>query len=128
MRASWNTTTLDRRVRMNLRAAASLARAWPEKGTAFFSFAFVTFLAADGGGYWPTAWGWSALALAFPAFLTALFLWLLLSSVWASSATNPILESERALVYVAGASAALIIVRPSSSSAFLGGKCISRPH
>ena len=105
---------------------------------------FVTILAlgANSAGYWPTAWGWASLALLFVvgfavvlrgdirvsrpglvvmAGLLALLAWTLLSSTWASSATQPVLSGERLLVYVAGIGAVLVVVRAQSYRHLLAG-------
>ena len=84
---------------------------WPVAGVAV---AFAAALAFDDGGYFPPAWGWSALALFWIAGL-ALFLrdrfslgrlelamlgsfaafvaWVALSSAWSSSMERSILEA-----------------------------------
>ncbi|HKD32859.1 MAG TPA: O-antigen ligase family protein [Gaiellaceae bacterium] len=93
----------------------------------------VAALAADGGGYDPTTWGWSALALlivavgclivgsrrlaplewAFPAALAALGGWVWLSLAWSSDFAQTVEEGERMLVYVAGAGGLLLLGRRS---------------
>lgn len=103
---------------------------------------FLTCLAAASGGYFPTAWGWSALFLLWIAALalvvspsvafarrdlvaigglTAFAGWTCLSSLWASGAARPVLESERALVYAAALAALLLVARPASLRPLLGG-------
>jgi O-antigen ligase len=105
-------------------------------------FAFVVSLGANDGGYWPTSWGWAALvllticALALVARMTvrlgaleaaaliallALTAWGLVSALWNSSATQPLLQSQRTLVYAAGVFAALLLVRSRSYRFLLGG-------
>jgi tetratricopeptide (TPR) repeat protein len=99
-------------------------------------------LAAGDGGYWPTAWGWAALALfwvaaaglvlrpdirmrrmeaGFVAMFVALFGWILASISWSASPTRTILEAERILLYIAGCLAAVVVVRSRSYRALLGG-------
>lgn len=95
------------------------------------------------GGYFPTAWGWSALALAWIAglallltsrptlggrlelaFLASLLLciaWMALSIVWSSDAEQSVLEVQRAIVYVAAVLAGLLVVREVSVPHLLGG-------
>src|SRR5918912_3213050 len=90
--------------------ARILAIEWPVAGVAA---AFAVALAFDDGGYFPPAWGWSALALFWVAGL-ALFLrdrfslgplelatlgsfacfvaWVALSSTWSSSTERSVLE------------------------------------
>src|SRR6185436_8546552 len=88
-------------------------------------------LAAVNGGFFPTSWGWAALSLlllavgallvrntvaldrwqvAFLALLGALVAWTALSALWAPAAATPLLETERACVYL-GAVALLFLLR-----------------
>lgn len=99
-------------------------------------------LAAAGGGYFETSWGWSALFLlwgaalalvlgrelsvtraqvAVFAALAGLLLWTLASIAWAPSAGAPVREAERLLVYVSAALAVPLIVRRGAAAALLGG-------
>jgi hypothetical protein len=99
-------------------------------------------LAASHGGYFPTSWGWSALALFWVAAMallvrrrivvshaevalllatTALVSWIALSIVWSSARVESVQELERALVYVAGVLALLVVVRRRSVSSLLAG-------
>ena len=92
-------------------------------------------LAFAGGGYFPTAWGWSALALLWLvgyvlvtrsrfcvagaeavmlAGLAALVLWIGLSAAWSPSISRSIVELERALVYLAAVAALLLLARRRS--------------
>src|SRR5437763_12875017 len=96
---------------------ASLEKWWP------FAFVLcaVALTAAVNGGYFPTEWGWPALVFVLVAVLAVLVrerfalgrlellavgalaafaLWTLLSVLWSSSATEPLLSFERVLVYV----------------------------
>jgi len=93
----------------------------------------VAALAADGGGYDPTTWGWSAVALllvaagcllvgsrrlaplewAFPAALAALGGWVWLSLAWSSDFAQTVEEGQRMLLYVAGAAGLLLLGRRS---------------
>jgi O-antigen ligase len=102
----------------------------------------VVLLGADSGGYWPTAWGWTSLALLFvaaavllvradvrlggiealyPLGLFGLTVWGVLSAVWSASATQPLLQSQRTLTYAAAALAGLLVVRRATYRAMLGG-------
>jgi tetratricopeptide (TPR) repeat protein len=98
--------------------------------------------AAVDGGYFPVAWGWSALALlltvaamlivadridfarldvAFLIGLSGLVLWVALSSLWSQSTPRTLLEVERGVVYVAGAAALLLLARRCASAWIAGG-------
>jgi hypothetical protein len=120
-----------------LRAAAS-----PHAVAAVFGFLVVALLGASDGGYWPTAWSWTALALSWVAILalifrdqiriglaerafvllfTALLAWILISLSWTSSFGRTVLEAERTLAYVIAIFAALLLVRARAYHALLGG-------
>jgi O-antigen ligase len=87
-------------------------------------------LAASNGGFFPTSWGWAALSLllvfcvalvvrqrlvvtaaesAFLALATALAAWTAFSAVWSPASGAPLLEADRALVYVATIAAVLAV-------------------
>jgi hypothetical protein len=106
------------------------------------SFSVVLVLAANSGGYWPTTWGWGTLVLslvgglalvlrdeihlsvlekAAALALLAFTAWGALSMLWAPSATQPLLQTQRMLVYVAGVFAALLFTRTGSYRALLAG-------
>ena len=107
------------------------------------AFLLVVLIANAHGGYFPTAWGWSALALAWIAglallltsratlggrlelaFLTSLLLliaWTALSIAWSSDVEGSVLDVQRGLVYLAAALAALLVVREVSVPHLLGG-------
>jgi hypothetical protein len=106
------------------------------------AFTTVLILGADSGGYWPTAWGWGALLLlvicavtlvargdvrlgareaAMPIALLALLGWGLVSALWNTSATQPLLQSQRTVLYAAAVLAVLLLVRAASYRALLGG-------
>jgi O-antigen ligase len=98
-------------------------------------------VAADRGGYWPTSWGWTTLALcsvalvalalggerpsrlelAWAAGLVAVCAWTALSMIWTTSRTQTGLEVERTLVYVSLALATLAVVRRAAVAAVLRG-------
>lgn len=88
--------------------------------------------AAASGGYFPRAWGWSAVALSLAVVgallvgdrfevtrlelvivgsLGAFAAWAGLSSAWSASASRSIFELQRDLVYVAAAAAFLLLTR-----------------
>ena len=121
----------------------------PEASTrvvpALLGFVTIGGLAANNGGYFPTAWGWSALALfsvalvalvvastvslgllelLFLAGLIAFAGWIAMSVVW-SGTPNTVLEVERALVYLAGTLAALFVVRRRAVPQLLGGVLVA---
>jgi O-antigen ligase len=101
----------------------------------------ITPLAAANGGYWPTAWSWSSLALLWiaglalvlrvPALgrleiatlgaLLGLVAWIAASTMWSSNVGQTVSEVQRALVYVAGLAAALLVLRGFSYKAVLAG-------
>ncbi len=104
--------------------------------------ALVAGFAAAGGGYFPTAWGWSALALLWVAALalmlapaieltrlelgtlagwTALAAWTWLSSAWSKDVNQSVLEGERLLVFVAGVGALVLVARRISAATVGGG-------
>ena len=99
-------------------------------------------VAVDNGGFDSVAWGWASLALLFAAIvslvltgrvsigrrelafvgcLAALAAWTLASAVWSSSAEEPVLESERAVVYLAACLASFFLLRRSTYRLLLGG-------
>jgi hypothetical protein len=109
---------------------------------ALVAFAPLVGLAGAQGGYFPSSWGWAtfpllwvaALALAlrdqvrlsgperaFLGLLVALTLWILLSATWSVAPAASILESQRGLLYVAGASAALLVCGSRDVRWLLGG-------
>ena len=90
-------------------------------------------LAAANGGYFPTSWGWSALAVYFAAaaglilrtsvrvgrlelvflgLVTALVAWTWLSAAWSIDLSSSILEGQRGLVLI-GAIAAVLVLAPA---------------
>jgi O-Antigen ligase len=98
--------------------------------------------AAAQGGFFPTSWGWAALAFAFVAGLAVLlpegvelsrvelaFLalvaayvgWTALSIVWSVGVSGTVEELERAMVYALGALALLLVARPGRTVPLLTG-------
>ena len=101
-------------VRVSSWAPLALAGALP--------FCAVSLTAAVNGGYFPTEWGWPALAFLLVTVLVVLIrehvalgrlevfalgalaafaVWTLLSVLWSPSATEPVLSFERTQIYVA---------------------------
>jgi hypothetical protein len=99
-------------------------------------------LAFANGGYFPTEWGLATLLLALAAAtavllrdrialgpldlapaaaLAGLAVWQLLSLLWAPGPTEPVLEAERTLLYVALALAAPLVVSRASWPWLCGG-------
>jgi O-Antigen ligase/Tetratricopeptide repeat len=96
------------------------------------AFGTVLLLASDDGGYFPPAWGWSAVVLAWVAamalvlgrgavltrtdrvmvgIVAAVTGWTALSAIWASAVQAPVLEVERTLVYLTLLASLLILAR-----------------
>jgi O-Antigen ligase/Tetratricopeptide repeat len=94
--------------------------------------ALLAAVAAAQGGYFPTAWAWSALGLTWAAGLALVFVarielsraeigflgllgalagWTALSLAWSASTPETVDEVQRALVYVTGATAFLLLAR-----------------
>src|SRR5438132_11114944 len=105
------------------------------------AFAPVVGLAAAQGGYFPTAWGWASVPLfwtaavaltartqarlsraegMFLAALAAFTAWLAISAAWSAAPADSVLETERALVYMAACLAVLLTSRARSSRHVLG--------
>jgi tetratricopeptide (TPR) repeat protein len=105
------------------------------------AFVGVLATAAASGGFFPTSWGWAALAfswvgalvlllrsdsdigwfdLAFFALLAAFVGWNWLSATWSWSAPSSILEGERGLVALTGVGAALVAVSRRTVPHLLG--------
>jgi Flp pilus assembly protein TadD len=102
-------------------------------------------LAADGGGFDPTSWGWSTIALLlvvagsfvlgvrrpgrlewmFLAALAALAGWVWLSLLWSSDFSQAVLEGERMLLYLTGPAALLLLGRRSSVEGLLAALAVA---
>jgi O-antigen ligase len=100
-------------------------------------------LGAADGGYFPPAWGWTALvslwlviawlllgraalhggrlAGAFVGGLTALAAWTWLSLLWTANTTQTVLEGFRMLAYAGVAAALVLVVRRQTAPALLRG-------
>jgi O-Antigen ligase len=112
---------------------------------AALAFVAPTLASAANGGYFPTQWGWSAIALLLVVGtavvvraslalgplewtmlggLVAFAAWVALSTVWSVSSAQPVLEAERDLVYVA-AVAALFCVASRRSFPWVAGALLA---
>jgi hypothetical protein len=99
-------------------------------------------LAFANGGFFPVAWGWASLALLWIAAIALAFdvaseagrlertflgatagfaAWIFLSLLWTSSVPRTVLEGERVVVYVAAATAGVLVLRRGSVQALLTG-------
>jgi tetratricopeptide (TPR) repeat protein len=99
-------------------------------------------LASSQGGFFPSAWGWSSLALLWATVVVlvlqpelqlrpleaifvgaslALLAWTLASNIWTAFPTETMAESERMVVYVGAALAAVVAARRRSIPALVGG-------
>ncbi|HEU4941930.1 MAG TPA: hypothetical protein VFT18_01600, partial [Gaiellaceae bacterium] len=100
-------------------------------------------LGAADGGYFPPAWGWTALvalwlviawlllgraalhggrlALAFAGGLSALATWTWLSLLWTDNTTQTVLEGFRMLAYAGVAAALVLVLRSDAAPALLRG-------
>ena len=106
------------------------------------AFLFVVAIGQADGGYFPTSWGWSALAFAWIAaialiatprlsagplefaFLGALLLfvgWVALSIAWSRDPDQTVLEIQRGLLYLIGAVATVLVLRRTYVAYLLGG-------
>jgi len=122
----------------------AFAREWASLDllAAFAAFAGIAALGGADGGYFPTSWGWSALAFLWVAAvavlaradvrltmsetgflggLLALAIWIGASSGWSTNFTQTVLEVERTLVYVSGVLALLLLARGRSPAYVLAG-------
>jgi O-Antigen ligase len=105
---------------------------WEALPAGIFAFVVILTLGLSSGGYWSRAWGWSSLAALWLVALALLFgqetklgalpvawlcallgvlLWIEASVGWSASQTRTMLEGERTVVYVAAATAVLLLVR-----------------
>lgn len=109
------------------------------------AFVAPSLASAANGGYFPTQWGWSAIALLLVVGtalvvrpnvalgplertmlggLVAFTGWVALSTLWSVSSAQPVLEAERDLVYVA-AVAALVCVASRRSFPWVAGALLA---
>jgi hypothetical protein len=115
---------------------------WREPIVALGAFALVAGVAAAQGGFFPTAWGWVGLALAWVvglalvlqdeiqvstaervsvAALFAFLGWVALSTIWSNDVPQSVFEVERTLLYPLAVLAALLLVRGRQVAPLLGG-------
>lgn len=141
MPRSLTTTFRSRRSLLDAPLSGAAQAAAGGRLVALVVLVFLTALGAANGGYFPGAWGWAALVLAWLAGLAlvlddgaaigrpgialvglfaALSGWTLLSAVWSSNVTQTVLETQRSLVYLAGVLAALLIGRRSPGALLAG--------
>jgi hypothetical protein len=133
-------------VSVDAAANAALARgrsraAWLRDSPVVVVPLVITLAGFAQGGYFPTAWGWTALALLWVVLASllvarpervstgavvsvgALSCYLALtalSSIWATGANGPIRSAQLAVVYVAGLVAALLSIKRGGERAALG--------
>ena len=116
-------------------ARAALAEAGPPVAAGLF----VVLVGANSGGYWPTTWGWQALALAWIAALglllsstrlgrldlatvgalTAYVGWVAISRIWSDAPGHTITEVQRDLIYPLALLSALLLVRTTAVATLL---------
>src|SRR5215210_239028 len=118
---------------------ATLVQRWAAPLVALLT---VGLLAADQGGYFPSSWGWAAIATLWAlglwlivgtridaarldawlvGALAAFTAWVALSIAWSDSTTPSVQELERALVYVSALGAVLVLVRRSGAQLLAAG-------
>ena len=124
-------------------AEGRIGRARGRLGISLGALVLVVLIGNAHGGYFPTAWGWSALGLAwiaglallltarptlggrlelaFLASLVLLIAWTALSIIWSSDVEQSVLDVQRGMVYLAGVLAALLVMREVSVPHLLGG-------
>jgi hypothetical protein len=128
--------------------SAALVPALTAAVPAVLAFVAATAVSAANGGYFPTEWGWSAIALLLVAgtavvvrtrlplgrlewtmllALAAFTGWVALSIVWSTSSAQPVLEAERDVVYVA-AVAALVAVASRRSLPWIAGAVLAATY
>jgi O-antigen ligase len=109
---------------------------------ALVALASIGIVAADQGGYFPTTWGWTAVAFLWISGLavllretvpisraqtlflfawTALLAWTALSMTWSTDRSQTVLEIERTLVYVAAAAMFVLLCSRRSQRPLVGG-------
>ena len=115
---------------------------WAEVAAGVVAFSLVTLLAANGGGYWPLAWSWTAFLLSWVSIVVivvcapvslsrleqalfvasfGLFGWLLVAATWSESVPRTMLEVQRVAAYVGVIVTCIVVVRVRSYSSLLVG-------
>jgi len=118
---------------------AAFAQRWAALLVALLT---VGLLASDQGGYFPSSWGWAAIATlwvlglwlivgvridagTFDAWLVGAFAaftgWVALSITWSDSATPSVHELERAVLYVSALTAVLVLARRGGAQRLAAG-------
>jgi len=113
---------------------------------AVLTFASVLALASNDGGYFPSEWGWSTVALAWVCaialvlgrgaalvredrvllgILAAITAWTAASALWADAVQAPVLEVERTLVYVVLLGTILVMARVGSAGTMVAGAALA---
>ncbi len=111
-------------------------------GAWLFGFLLIALLAGNGGGFFPSAWAWTAFAtwllaasvvalrprialgsldLAMMAAAAAFCGWFALSALWSRSVPSTLDESSRYLAYAGLVAAALVVVERRTVPHLLGG-------
>jgi hypothetical protein len=128
--------------------SAALVPALTAAVPAVLAFVAATAVSAANGGYFPTEWGWSAIALLLVAgtgivvrsrlplgrlewtmlgALAAFTGWVALSITWSTSSAQPVLETERDVVYVATV-AVLVVVASRRSLPWIAGAVLAATY
>src|SRR5712691_9681 len=137
-------------VRIAVSSSTGLARSryvlsaidWRAPLVAAGAFALIAGVGAAQGGFFPTAWGWIGLALAWAVglalvlqdeiqlsppervsvvALSAFLGWVALSTIWSNDVPQSVFEVERTLLYPLAVVAALLLVRDRRVAPLLCG-------
>jgi hypothetical protein len=141
-----HTLTLDTASSLAADRANPVGSAAGQWAAGVVAFAPVLGLAIAQGGYFPTAWGWASVPLlwsasvalvlrgrlrlsrperVFLAALAAFSAWVAVSAAWSTAPAASVLETERALVYLAAGVAVLVVARSHSSPHVLAGLLVA---
>lgn len=115
---------------------------WAEVAAGILAFSLVALLAANGGGYWPTAWSWTAFLLSWVSIVVVLLFapvslsrteqallvasfalvgWIAVAAMWSESVPRTMLEVQRVAAYVGVVVACMVVVRARSYGSLLVG-------
>jgi O-antigen ligase len=129
------------RLRTRIQVPVAVLTGAREPLTAVFVFAVVTATAAADGGYFPPAWGWSALGCLLVVFsllvlgadvsltrlewlfigpLLALVVWTACSAAWSLSVGRTVQDAQRTAVYASAVLALLAVARGSARAIVAG--------
>lgn len=118
---------------------AAFVQRW---AAALVAFLTAGLLASDQGGYFPSSWGWPAIATlwvlglwlvvgvridagSLDAWLAGAFAaftgWVALSVIWSDSTASSVLELERAVLYMSALAAVLVLARRSGAQLLAAG-------